>query len=275
MEDRKTIFYASVRASLKGLFSKYLILLCCCFLLRHGASAQIIESVMVDTTGQVAEEEVTEAEEVYVERPYTPPPVKPMAMRAVDKGKWDDATNGLDYSKDNPKPVKERKPTNTFNPDWNASTAGIGQILQILAILLAIAAIGYGIYRTMQAPRNRRIGQAQDGTIITPENVDAYIHETDLERFLREALEAGNYPLGIRLYYLQTIKLLSEKEAILWSRAKTNRDYLREMRDHPLGREFREATRTFERVWYGNEPLDAAGFALLEPDFKNLLTKIN
>lgn len=105
MEDRKTIFYASVRASLKGLFSKYLILLCCCFLLRHGASAQIIESVMVDTSGQVAEEEVTEAEEVYVERPYTPPPVKPMAMRAVDKGKWDDATNGLDYSKDNPKPV--------------------------------------------------------------------------------------------------------------------------------------------------------------------------
>jgi hypothetical protein len=208
------------------------------------------------------------------DEPYTPPPVRPVAMREVEKEKWDDAANGLDYSKDQPKPEKTRQNRNFDMSGWNATTAGIGKIMQILAIMVALAAIAFGIYRTLQAPKNRKIGQAEDGTIITAENVDAYIHETDLERFLREALASGNYALCIRLYYLQTIKTLSEKDAIKWSREKTNRDYLREMRDHRLGREFREATRTFERVWYGNEPLDAGGYALLEPGFKGLLTQL-
>lgn len=210
------------------------------------------------------------------EEEYTPEPVRPVAMRTVDKQQWDDASNGLDYSKDQPEPEKQtQKQNRDFNMSgWNSATAGLGKIMQILAIIAALAAIAFAIYRTLQAPKNRKIGQAEDGTIITAENVDAYIHETDLERFLREALASGNYALGIRLYYLQTIKTLSEKEAIKWSREKTNRDYLREMRDHRLGREFREATRTFERVWYGNELLDAAGFAVLEPGFKGLLAQL-
>lgn len=208
------------------------------------------------------------------EEEYTPPPVRPVALRTVEKGKWDDASNGLDYSKDLPELEKQQPKRNFDMSGWNGATAWFGKIMQILAIIVALAAIGYAMYRTMQAPKNRKIGQAEDGTIITAENVDAYIHETDLERFLREALAAGNYALGIRLYYLQTIKTLSEKEAIKWSREKTNRDYLREMRDHRLGREFREVTRTFERVWYGNEPLDAVGYALLEPDFKGLLARL-
>ena len=251
-------------------------------MLHSSAIAQVTEPIVADTATLEAtdtntiygEEDDLEEGEDFEMSEYTAPPVKPIAMREVDKKKWDDATNGLDYSKDKPKPTKERKGSNNFNPNWNGATAGIGQILQVLAIILALTAIGYGIYRTMQAPRNRNIGQAQDGTIITPENVDAYIHETDLERFLREAMTVGNYALAIRLYYLQTIKLLSEKDLIKWSREKTNRDYLREMKDHRLGREFREVTRTFERVWYGNEPLDEIGFKTLEPGFKQIIAQI-
>ena len=70
------------------------------------------------------------------------------------------------------------------------------------------------------------------------DNLDQYIHETDLERFLREALAQGNYTLAIRLYYLQVIKDLSAKSAIRWSREKTNRDYQRELRSHRLAEPF-------------------------------------
>lgn len=251
------------------------------FMSQWCAAQQTIEPTYGDTTAVETIEPTPPAEEEAVAEGYdpglyTPPPVKPVERREIGRGKWDDASSGLDYSKDLPKPPKQRKQSNrNFNtPDWNVNTAGIGYFLQILAVVLALAAIGYAIYRTLQSPRNRRIGQAQDGTIITIDNVDAYIHETDLERFLREALEAGNYSLAVRLYYLQTIKLLSEKGAIQWAREKTNRDYLRETRDYRLGKEFREATRTFERVWYGNEALDAAGFAAVEPGFKQLLGQI-
>ena len=256
--------------------------LCFAFLLPKGLVGQIADPIVADTA---ILEELTPApledvnDEDYYHRlnDYSPPPVKPIALREISKDKWDDASKGLDYSKDVPPPAEESTPQQNNSPDfsaWNKYTAGIGQILQVLAIILALAAIGYGIFRTLQAPRNRRIGQAQDGTIITAENVDAYIHETDLERFLREALAEGNYALCIRLYYLQTIKTLSEKGHIKWAREKTNRDYLREMRAHRLGREFREVTRSFERIWYGNAALNAAGYALLEPDFKNFLGQL-
>lgn len=262
------------------------VLLCFGYLLTQKLVAQVADPVYADSTlleqvedsYPVVEEPAVFKDETtgYVYAEYSPPPVRPVAMREVDKEKWDDASSGLDYSNDVPKEIKEQRSPSP-QPDfsgWNADTAGIGKILQILAIILAIAAIVYGIFRVLQVPRNRRIRQAEDGTVITAENVDAYIHETDLERFLREALAAGNYALCIRLYYLQTIKLLSEKGNIKWSREKTNRDYLREMREHRLGAAFRENTRTFERVWYGNEALNAAGYADLEPGFKGLLGQL-
>jgi hypothetical protein len=182
----------------------------------------------------------------------------------------------MDYSKDVPKPPKERKKRENNLPspglDWTGMTQGLGSFLQVLAVIFALCVIAYGIYWMMQAPRNRTL--ARDGTEITLANLDEYIHETDLERFLREALAASNWPLAVRLYFLQTIKQLSEKEAIKWSKEKTNRDYLREMRGHRLWEAFRDVTRQYERVWYGNQALTSEEFARLEPEFKALLGEI-
>lgn len=200
----------------------------------------------------------------------------PVTRRAVPAEQWTDASKGLDYSKDLPKPPKKEKPrSGNFNPnflDWTAATQGVGIFLQVLAIIVATALIGYAIYRMLQAPRNRVI--ARDGVEITVDNIDQYIHETDLARFLREALAQSNYPLAVRLYYLQVIKELSAKNAIRWAREKTNRDYQRELRQHRLTESFRWATLRYEEVWYGNQTLDAAAYARLEPEFKRLLTDI-
>lgn len=207
--------------------------------------------------------EMTHDDEVF---DYTPPPVKPVAMRQAPEQTWSDATRKLNYSDDVPEPPKPERPSKNINPvDWNMNTAFWGKLLQGLAVILALAAIIYWAFKLIQAPRNRKV--AKDGVVITTENIEAYIHETDLERFIREALNAGNFPLAIRMYYLQIIKTLSEKGAIKWSKEKTNRDYLREMRDHRLGKQFRDVTRTYEQIWYGNKPLDMTSFALIEPDF--------
>lgn len=250
---------------LKFLFILLLIPLC--------APAQDTLFAPEEVESQYLEEE--NAEYTPFERaPYHPPPLEPVAVRTVEKKQWEDAAKNLDYSKDVPKPPKEYKPRNFDSSpfDWTAATQGWGSIFQALAVILAVVGIGYGIWWMLQAPRNRLI--ARDGVEITLDNLDRYLHETDLDRFLLEALAQGNFPLAIRLYYLQIIKDLSEKSAIRWSREKTNRDYLREMRGHLLAESFREATRTYEYVWYGNQPLDAQGYARLEPQFKNLLAGI-
>ncbi|MEO6037810.1 MAG: DUF4129 domain-containing protein [Saprospiraceae bacterium] len=245
---------------------RYLLLLLLCLPLHLPAQ---IEEPTADEPLQLFPEE----DEITL--PTEQPAHRPVAMRAVPPQQWADASKGLDYSKDLPKPPKEEKPRRTYNPnfpDWTAATQGLGSFLQVLAILLASALIGYAIYRMLQVPRNRVI--ARDGVEITVDNIDQYIHETDLERFLREALAQGNYSLAIRLYYLQVIKDLSFKNAIHWSREKTNRDYQREMRQHRLAEAFRLVTLRFEEVWYGNQSLNAAAYNLLEPEFKRLLADI-
>ncbi len=204
-------------------------------------------------------------------------PVAPVEYREVPAQQWQKAASGLDYSKDRPeaeKPEKEKPFSSDNTPaiNWGAQFQVLGNILQVLAILAAAVAIGYGIYRMIREPRNRRI--ARDGAEITLDNLDAYIHETDLDRFLREALEQKNYPLAIRLYFLQIIKDLSQNGSIRWSKEKTNRDYLREMKPHPLSAPFQKTTTTFEQVWYGNAPVTQSDFEHLEPEFKELLRKI-
>ncbi len=254
------------------------ILLFLTFLLPLGAFAQedtlFEEEALEDVPYQYEE---SEEDYLAAERaPYHPPPLEPVAVRSIEHKRWDDASGGLDFSKDVPKPPKEeeqRKPTD-YSPsfDWTSATQGLGSLLQVLAILAAAAAIIYGIWRMLEAPRNRQI--ARDGVEITLNNLDDYLHETDLDRFLREALAQGNYPLAVRLYYLQIIKNLSEKNAIKWSREKTNRDYQRELRGHRLAEPFREATRMYERVWYGNQALTAEGYTGMEVKMKEVLAGV-
>lgn len=197
--------------------------------------------------------------------------------RPVSEQQWRDASGSLDYSDDHfkePKPQENKLPKvgSPSGLDWTLNTELWGNVFQVIAIILAVLAIAFGVYKMLQQPRNRAL--ARDGVEITLDNLEDYIHETDLDRFLRSALSNRNYALAIRLYYLQIIKDLSLKNAIRWSREKTNRDYLIEMRKHPLSESFRAATSTFERVWYGNLPIDETGFRLLEPQFKQLISRI-
>jgi len=249
-----------------------LFLLLCTFPLLAQEEGMPFDTIYVSDIEAVSYE-ADEIEPPKPERaPYTAPPLKPLNSPEVPPEKWDEASKNLDYSNDRPRPRKERQPRENTpsDVDWiGGFGSGLGILLQGLAVLFALGVIAYGIYWMMQMPRNKTL--ARDGTEITLANLDEYIHETDLERYLREALAAANWPLALRLYFLQTIKMLSESGAITWSREKTNRDYLREMRGNPLGTHFRNATRHYERVWYGNQPLTAEEFAELEPDFKVLL----
>lgn len=192
---------------------------------------------------------------------------EPVQARAIDAAQWEQATKNLDYSKDLAAAPKPPRPRNTSN--WNPNFEALGKILQILAALAAFCLVAYAVYQMLQIPRNKAV--ARDGVEITVENVEQYIHETDLRQFLQEALNQQNYPLAVRLYYLQVIKNLSVKKAIDWSPEKTNRDYQRELSVHPHAPAFREATLVYERVWYGNQVLDAVQFKALQPDLERLV----
>jgi hypothetical protein len=188
---------------------------------------------------------------------------------------WNTATRELDFSKDQPKKQREEIPRTSGEPNWEWLTeafSGLGTLLQVLAIALAAAGIGYGIYFLLRQPRNRQISKS--GVEITWENLDQFLDETELERFLQEALRNKAWPQAIRVYFLMSIQALSDSKAIRWARDKTNRAYLLEMRSHPLAEAFRNATLQYEQVWYGNHPVNESQFKAMEPVFVNLLRSI-
>jgi hypothetical protein len=139
----------------------------------------------------------------------------------------------------------------------------------VLAFIIAnmVGAEGWSL-----APNNRKVQQKKGAIPITVENVEDNIYESDLDRFIREALEKENYSQAVRLYYLAIIKELSLKKWIKWKKDKTNRDYIRELSNTKYQGSFRNVTRMFERVWYGKQKLHGTDFkGSIQPELKGLL----
>ncbi len=194
-----------------------------------------------------------------------------LTLRRIAPADWEQASKGLDYSKDLPEKAPP-PPSAPSGVDWTQQTEALGILLQILAIAAAMVLLGYGIFKILHAPQNRQI--TRTGEVITLENLEQHLDETDLIPFLQAALDAQNYALAIRLYYLQIIKNLAAGGLIRWSKEKTNRDYLHEMRTHRLSSEFRRLTALYERVWYGNQAPDAQAFADMASDCQQFLARV-
>jgi hypothetical protein len=85
---------------------------------------------------------------------------------------------------------------------------------------------------------------------------DENIHELDFNQLIAEAINRQNYRRAVRLYYLQSLKQLTDRHLIDWKINKTNHDYLLELRrnqpDSALATTFRRLTSLFEYICYGN-----------------------
>jgi hypothetical protein len=200
---------------------------------------------------------------------YQPPPAA--EPRPIDEQIWKKASGGLDYSADKLEEEPEEAPTSRMPPNmdrWNLAAAWWGQLLQFLAIVLGLAAIAYGIYRMLQAPKNNKVRRNE--VSFESDNLEEYLLDSDLDVWLREAMAAGNYAMAVRIHFLQLIKKLALSNHLTLSMEKTNRDYLRELRGHRDIETFRRLTRRYEEVWYGNRVVDKEVYDSIAADFKSV-----
>lgn len=100
-------------------------------------------------------------------------------------------------------------------------------------------------------------------------------YESDFDRFIRLALQAGNYRLAIRYQYLRVLHNLAERNIIEMAADKTNYQYVREMgtRGVPVTRQtqndFAALTLNYEYAWYGEFNVDEPVYRRIEKDFNN------
>jgi len=115
-----------------------------------------------------------------------------------------------------------------------------------------------------------RAGKTSMNYTVLEEN----IHEMDFEKLISEATQNHDYRLAIRLIFLYSLKMLSDKQHIYWEPGKTNHDYLNEVQIKELKSGLRELNYYFEYAWYGNFSVNASLFATVNNTFSVWRTKI-
>ncbi|WP_456439972.1 DUF4129 domain-containing protein [Psychroserpens sp.] len=101
----------------------------------------------------------------------------------------------------------------------------------------------------------------EDEQIIKNEDINALINNAILQK---------NYRLAIRYYYLLSLKYLTEKQVITWQKEKTNEDYITEIESETIKSSFKNITRIYDYVWYGEFNVDQLRFETLKAPFETL-----
>lgn len=83
--------------------------------------------------------------------------------------------------------------------------------------------------------------------------------------------QRGDYRAAVRYLYLSSLLWLDERRLLRYDRTLTNREYLTRLGERPDLRErLAPVVETFDRVWYGDAPLDAERFAAYEQQVARL-----
>lgn len=132
---------------------------------------------------------------------------------------------------------------------------------------LLAALLLFALYKLFGADRQgvfRRKDRATLDAVLAEEGLAA----VDLAALTEQAVRDGRFREAVRLLYLRTLRLLSERGRIRWALDKTNREYAAELRGSDLEGPFVTVTRLFDRAWYGHLPVDAADVEAARSQFQ-------
>lgn len=100
------------------------------------------------------------------------------------------------------------------------------------------------------------------------------IKNEDINALIDNAISQKSYRLAIRYYYLLSLKHLTEKQIITWQQEKTNEDYITEIESETIKNSFKNITRIYDYVWYGEFNVDQLRFESLKIPFESLNNNI-
>lgn len=110
--------------------------------------------------------------------------------------------------------------------------------------------------------------------VVTLSEEEELIKNEDINILINNAIEAENYRLAIRYYYLLILQKLSNRNLIGWEQQKTNEDYINEIREETLKNKFIAGTYLYDFIWYGNFELDKIAFLKAQNKFTELTNLI-
>lgn len=143
----------------------------------------------------------------------------------------------------------------------------------VIVGILGVGILTYVILRLLKIDALNMLRSRSRATLhhtVLEEN----IHEMDFEKLIADALAEHAYRLAIRLTFLYSLKLLSDRQHIHWEPGKTNHDYLRELSVAELKVGFRELNFYFENAWYGNFSITGEHYQRVNSIFNTWKTNV-
>jgi Domain of unknown function (DUF4129) len=153
------------------------------------------------------------------------------------------------------------------------SGRGVSVVLNVLKWLLPSLILGFAILKIAgmeQISLWRRGTKGEDPD--DPHHED--IHVMDFEGSIAKAVAMSRFREAVRLQYLFTLKLLTDRGYIRWQPGKTNGDYASEISGTALQQGFASLTHIFECAWYGELPVNGDAYTQIEPGFRGFRERI-
>ena len=117
---------------------------------------------------------------------------------------------------------------------------------------------------------NSIISTAANSGVVAITEEEQLIKNVDLTVLINKAISQKNYRLAVRYYYLKVLKILEEKEFIVWEQQKTNEDYSKEITEITLKSTFGNLTHLYDFVWYGNFEVNEFEFTKIKTNFEEI-----
>lgn len=143
-------------------------------------------------------------------------------------------------------------------------------VFNILPYILLAVLIFLLVRFFLKVNSNNLIAKSKKEGSISFTEEEQIIKNEDIPALIKDAINNKNYRLAIRYYYLLTLKHLTETDSISWQPQKTNEDYINEISKNHLKIDFKNITKIYDYVWYGEFNVDAIKFETLRLPFENI-----
>ena len=133
--------------------------------------------------------------------------------------------------------------------------------------VLAIIFIGVIIYKVFIQSGFFSTRRRRKNYLPNEENTEELKTVHAYDQFIFEAEQKENFNRATRYWYLKTLKNLKDLELIEYSPDKTNQEYISELKENKRRDHFRELTRNYEYVWYGEFSLQKELYLKIKDSF--------
>lgn len=185
----------------------------------------------------------------------------------IDKSDWEERSKSLDYS-ENVKRKEAEKQDESSNSeiDFNESkpnplgsflSKDIVKTILFSVLILAALIIIIIIIKNAKAPAQINAPKMEAKTL---EEAEENLPDVELNNLLNDATSSGNWRVALRIQFLMLLQELIYADLIIWKKRKTNEQFVSEISDRVIQKEFKKTVDVFDPAWYGNIPISEAEF---------------